>query len=78
MMKFALKEYTESTIRKQIEWVDNLDRTSLLKKDLIQLSVMCNPMLQNIKKIINRPWSKIKGGFVTFPWSSVQSLWKWK
>ena len=55
MMKFALKEYTESTIRKQIDWVDNLDRTWLLKKDLIQLSVMCNPMLQNIKKIINRP-----------------------
>ena len=60
--RFAGKGYNELTVRKQIERVDYLDRSLLLKqckskcKDLIPFSVTYNPALPNIKKIIYMQW----------------------
>ena len=54
--------YDESTVRKQIERVDHLDRSLLLKnckpkrKDSIPFSVTYNSVLPNIKEIINKHW----------------------
>ena len=52
--------YNELTVRKQIERVDHLDRSLLLKhckpkhKDTIPFSLTYNPVLPNIKEIINK------------------------
>ena len=60
--RFTEKGYNESTIRKQIERVDHLDRSLLLKnckpkrKDSIRFSVTYNSLLPNIKEIINKHW----------------------
>ena len=60
--RFAEKGYNESTVRKQIERVDHLDRSLLLKnckpkrKDSIPFSVTYNSVLPNIKEIINKHW----------------------
>ena len=59
---FVEKGYNESTVRKQIERVDHLDRSFLLRnyklkrKDSIQFSLRYNSVLPNIKKIINKHW----------------------
>ena len=56
------KSSNESTIRKQIERVDHLDRSLLIKhckpkhKDTIPFSLTYNPVLPNIKEIINKHW----------------------
>ena len=56
--RFVEKDYSESTVRKQIDRVDHLDRSLLLKnckpnhKDSIPFSVAYNSRLPNIKKII--------------------------
>ena len=58
--RFIEKGYNESTVRKQVERVDHLDRSILLKypkpkhKDTIPFSLTYNPVLPNIKKIINK------------------------
>ena len=60
--RFVEKGYNESTVRKQIERVDHLDRSLLLKhckpklKDSIPFSVTYNSVLPNIKEIINKHW----------------------
>ena len=60
--RFFEKGYNDSTVRKQIETVDHLDRSLLLKnckpkrKDSIPFSVTYNSVLPNIKKIINKHW----------------------
>ena len=58
--RFVEKSYNESTVRKQTERVNHLDRSLLLKhckskrKDTISFSVTYNPVLPNIKEIINK------------------------
>ena len=58
--RFAEKGYHELSGREQIERVDDLDRSLLLKhckpkrKNSIQFSVTCNPVLPNIKETINK------------------------
>ena len=60
--RFVEKGYNELTVRKQIERVDYLDRSLLLKnckpkrKDSIPFSVTYNSVLPNIKEIINKHW----------------------
>ena len=60
--RFVEKDYNELTVRKQIEGVDHLDRSLLLKhckhkrEDSIPFSVTYNSMLPNIKEIINKHW----------------------
>ena len=60
--RFVEKGYNESTVRKQIERVDNLDRSLLLKdcepkrKDTISFSLTYDSVLPKIKKIINKHW----------------------
>ena len=60
--RFVEKGFNESTVRKQIERVDHLDRSLLLKncrpkrKDSIRFSVTYNSLLRNIKEIINKHW----------------------
>ena len=60
--RFVEKGYDESTVKKQIERVDHLDRSLLLKnckpkrKDSIPSSVTYNSVLPNIKGIINKHW----------------------
>ena len=60
--RFVEKGYDESTVKKQIERVDHLDRSLLLKnykpkrKDSVPLSVTYNSVLPNIKEIINKHW----------------------
>ena len=60
--RFVEKGYNESTVRKQIERVDHLDRSLLLKnckpkyKDSIPFSVTYNSVLPNIKEVINKHW----------------------
>ena len=60
--RFVEKGYNELTVRKQIERVDHLDRSLLLKhckpkhKDTIPFSLTYNPVLPNIKEIINKYW----------------------
>ena len=57
--KFAQKGYNESNVRKQIEGVDHLDRSLLSKhckpkrKDRILFPIIYNPVLPNIKEMIN-------------------------
>ena len=57
--RFVGKGYNESPVRKQIERVDHLDRSLLLKnckpkpKDSMPFSVTYNSLLPNIKEIIN-------------------------
>ena len=57
--RFVQKGYNESTVRKQIERVDHLDSSLLLKlfkpkcKDTIPFSIIYNPVLPNIKEMIN-------------------------
>ena len=59
---FVEKGYNELTVTKQIERVDHLDRSLLLKhckpkcKDSIPFSVTYNSVLPNIKQIINKHW----------------------
>ena len=59
--RFVEKGHNESTAGKQIERIDQLDRSLLLRhckpkrKDSIPFSVTCNPVLPNIKKI-NKHW----------------------
>ena len=54
--------YNESTVRKEIERVDHVGRSLLLKhckpirKDPIPFSVTYNPVLPIIKEIINKNW----------------------
>ena len=54
--------FVESTVWKQIDRVDHLDRSLLLKncklkrKDSIPFSVTYNSVLPNIKEIINKHW----------------------
>ena len=57
--RFGEKGYNESTVRKQLERVDQLDRSLLLKckpkrRDSIPFSVTYNLMLPNITEIINK------------------------
>ena len=58
--RFVEKGYNESTVRKQIETVDHLDRSLLLKhckpkrKDSVPFSVTYNPVLPNIKEVTNK------------------------
>ena len=58
--RFVQKGYDESTVRKQIERVDHLDRSLLLntckpkRKDSIPFSATYNSVLPNIKEIINK------------------------
>ena len=60
--RFVEKGYNQSTARKQIERVDYLNRSLLLKnykpkpKDSIPFSVTYNSILQNIREIINKHW----------------------
>ena len=60
--RFLEKGYNESTVRKQIERVDQLHRSLLLKnckskrKDSVPFSVTYNSVLPNIKEIINKHW----------------------
>ena len=60
--RFVEKDYNESTARKQIERVDHIDRSLLLKhckpkrKDSIPFLLTYNPVLPNIKEIINKHW----------------------
>ena len=60
--RFAEKSYNESIVRKQIEKVNHLDRSLLLKnckskrKDSIPFSVTSNSVLPNIKEITNKHW----------------------
>ena len=60
--RFVEKCYNESTVRKQIERVGHVDRSSLLKKckpkrkDSIPFLVTYNSVLPNIKEIINKHW----------------------
>ena len=60
--KFVEMGNNESTVRKQIQRVDHLDRSWLLKhckhkrKDSITFPVTYNPVLQNIKEIIIKQW----------------------
>ena len=60
--RFVEKGYNELTVRRQIERVDHLDRSLLLKhckpkrKDAIPFSLTYNPVLPNIKEIINKHW----------------------
>ena len=60
--RFVEKSYNEPTVRKQIEWVGQLDRSLLLKhckpkrKDSIPFSVTYNSVLPNIKEKINKHW----------------------
>ena len=57
--RFVEKGYNESIVRKQIERNDHLDKSLLLKhckpkrKDSIPFSIIYNPLLSNIKEIIN-------------------------
>ena len=57
---FVEKGYNESFVRKQIERIDHLDKSLLLKnckpkrKDSIPFSVKYNSVLPNIKEIINK------------------------
>ena len=59
---FVEEGYDESTVRKQIERVDHLVRSLLLKncktkrKDSVPFSVTYNLVLPNIKEIINKHW----------------------
>ena len=59
---FVEKGYNKSTARKQIERLDHLDRSLFLKqckskrKHSISFSVTYNPVLLNIKEIINKHW----------------------
>ena len=59
---FVEKGYDESTVRKQTERVDHLDRLLLLKsckpkrKDSILFSVTYNSVLPNINDIIYKLW----------------------
>ena len=69
--RFIDKGYNESTVRKQVERVNHLDRLLLLKhskpkrKDTIPFSLTYNPVLPNIKEIINKHWHilSIDGSF---------------
>ena len=60
--RFVEKGYDESTVRKQTERVDHLDRLLPLKsckpkrKDSILFSVTYNSVLPNINDIINKHW----------------------
>ena len=60
--KIIEKGNNESTVRKQIQRVDHLDWSWLLKhckpkrKDSITFPVTYNPVLQNIKEIIIKQW----------------------
>ena len=60
--RFVEKGYNESFVRKQIDRVDQLDRSLLLKnckpkyKDSIPFSVTYNSLLPKIKEIINTHW----------------------
>ena len=58
--RFVEKGFNESTVRKQAERVDHLDRSLLLKhckprrKDTIPFSLTYNPVLSNTKEIKNK------------------------
>ena len=58
--RFVEKDSNESTVRKQIERADHLDRSLLLKnckpkhKHSILFTVTYNSVLPNIKEIINK------------------------
>ena len=58
--RFVEKGYNESTVRKQIETVDHLDRSLLLKhckpkrKDSVPFSITYDPVLPDIKEITNK------------------------
>ena len=58
--RFVEKGFDDSTVKKQIDRVDHLDRSLLLKsckpkrKDSIPFSVTYNSVLPNIKEIINK------------------------
>ena len=60
------KGYNESTVRKQIERGDHLDRSLLLKsckpkhKHSIPFLVTYKSVLQNVKEIINKHWHILK------------------
>ena len=60
MKWFVEKGYNESTVKKQTERVNHLDIKLLLKhckpkrEDSIPFSVTYNPVLPNIKEIINK------------------------
>ena len=62
MKRFVEKGYNELTVRKKIERVDHLDRSLFLKyckpkhKDTTPFSLRYNPVLPNIKEIINKHW----------------------
>ena len=75
------KGYNESTVRKQVEKVDQLDRSLLLKhcklksKDSILFSVTYNPVLPNIEEIINKHWHILSmGSSVKEIFSNLQSM----
>ena len=61
IQRFMEKGYKEN-IAKQIEKVDNLERSALLnktnavRKKVIPFSVTCSPTLPNIREIINKYW----------------------
>ena len=56
------KGYNDLTVRKQVERVDHLDRSLLLKyskpkgKDTIPFLLTHNLVLPNVKEIINKHW----------------------
>ena len=58
--RFVEKGFNELTVRKQIKRIDHLDRSLLLKqykpkrKDTIPFLLTYNPVLPNIKEIINK------------------------
>ena len=60
--RFVEKGYNESTVGKQIERVDHLERSLLLKnckpkcKDSIPFLITYNSVLPNIKEIISKHW----------------------
>ena len=60
--RFVENGHNELTVRKLIERVDHLDRSLLLKhcepkcKDTILFLLTYNPLLPNIKEIINKHW----------------------
>ena len=60
--RFIEEGCNKSTVRKEIERVDHLDRSLFLKhckpkrKDSISFSVTYNPVLANIKGVIDKHW----------------------
>ena len=60
--RFVEKGYKENIIRNQIRKVDNLERSTMLnktnvvRKNVITLSVTYSPTLPNIREIINNHW----------------------